>query len=150
MELNSTLPNWDLLPIFGNKIPKVTDFKGKPLLILFFNLGCPSCKGRALPFANSIIVDKGNKINIIGIHSNFEGSEYTTEDFETVKKEFYVRFPLYKDNNNLNTFRAYQAGGTPHWILLNKEGKIEYSIFGSDPNNALLRLDLKINEIIAN
>jgi hypothetical protein len=44
----------------------------------------------------------------------------------------------------------YNAGGTPHWILVDKEGNLEYSIFGSDPNNALLRLDFKINELLSN
>lgn len=46
------------------------------------------------------------------------------------------------------TFLDYGGGGTPHWILVDKEGNVAYSIFGSDPNNALLRLDLKIGELL--
>ncbi len=36
---------------------------------------------------------------------------------------------------------------TPHWILVDENTNLNYSIFGSDPNNALLRLDLKIQEL---
>ena len=40
------------------------------------------------------------------------------------------------------------AGGTPHWILVDESGAVVYSIFGSDPNNALLRLDLSMEELL--
>ena len=124
------------------------DYKGKPLLILFFNLGCPGCKGRALPFANRIVVENGDNIGVVGIHTRFEGPEYKLEDFQKAKEDYFIRWPIYKDDGQANTFHKYEAGGTPHWLLLNEEGKLEYSIFGSDPNNALLRLDLRINELL--
>ncbi len=148
MELNQPVPNWHLTSIFGDDIPNVADFKGKSLLILFFNLGCPGCKGRALPFANRVIHEKNEKINVVGIHTRFEGLEYGVDDFQKAKDEYYIRFPFYKDENESLTFRKYQAGGTPHWLLINTDGELEYSIFGSDPNNALLRLDLKIQELL--
>ena len=56
MEIGKPLPSWYLAPIFGESIPKPDDFKGKPLLILFFYLGCPGCVGRAIPFANRVVV----------------------------------------------------------------------------------------------
>ncbi len=150
MELNQKIPDWELLPIFDKTTPNLKEFKGKPVLILFFSLGCPGCKGRALPFANRIVVENGENINVIGIHTRFEGPEYALEDFEKAKQDYFIRFPFYKDDGQANTFHKYAAGGTPHWILVNNEGELEYSIFGSDPNNALLRLDLKINELLKN
>ncbi|MEO2053111.1 MAG: thioredoxin family protein, partial [Allomuricauda sp.] len=63
MELNENIPDWELLPIFEDSVPQLKDFKGKPLLILFFNLGCPGCKGRALPFANRVVFENGKKVN---------------------------------------------------------------------------------------
>lgn len=148
MELNKNIPDWELLPIFDDSVPQLKDFKGKPLLILFFNLGCPGCKGRALPFANRVVVENGKKVNVVGIHTRFEGPEYSLQDFHNAKEDYFIRWPFYKDDGQTNTFHKYEAGGTPHWILLNAEGQLEYSIFGSDPNNALLRLDLKINELL--
>ncbi|WP_103070184.1 TlpA family protein disulfide reductase [Aquimarina sediminis] len=148
IKINDPLPNWELETIFGEEIPAIEDFKGKPLLILFFNLGCPGCKGRALPFANKMVYENGEKLNVIGIHTRFEGPEFTLDDFRQAQEEYYIRFSFYKDANLSATFRKYLAGGTPHWLLVNAEGNLEYSIFGSDPNNALLRLDFKINELL--
>ncbi len=148
MEIGSPLPNWYLEPVFGEKIPAKEDFEGKPLLILIFSLGCPGCLGRAIPFANRVVYENGEKIQVLGIHTNFEGVDFKQKTFRKAKEELYIRFPFYKDANFNTTFLQYQAAGTPHWVLVNRDGNIEYSIFGSEVNNALLRLDLKIKELI--
>ena len=129
-------------------LPKIDNFLGKPLLILFFSLGCPGCMGRAVPYANRVVYENGAKINVVGIHTNFEGIEVSLEKFKSAKEEHYFRFPFYKDYNYDTTFLNYGAGGTPHWVLADEKGIAVYSIFGSDPNNALLRLDYLINELI--
>jgi thiol-disulfide isomerase/thioredoxin len=147
MSNNSAL-EFKLLPIFKeDAVPRISDFKGKPLLVLFFYLGCPGCKGRAIPFANKLIYEN-TPINVIGVHSRFEGKQYKNEELQEAKDEFYIRFPYYLDINDNDTFKTFEAAGTPHWILFDKEGVVVQSIFGSDPNNALLRIDLKIKELI--
>ena len=151
IELGKPLPDWSLETIFeGQTIPSVMDYKDKPLLILFFSLGCPGCLGRAIPYANRMVYENGGKVNVLGIHTNFEGIDFPKEKFESAKQEFHIRFPFYKDKNYDTTFLNYGAGGTPHWILVDKNGNVQYSIFGSDPNNALLRLDLKLGELMEN
>lgn len=145
--LNEPIPAWSIESIFDETVPNVADFYGKPLLILIFSLGCPGCLGRAIPFANKMVYEYGEKIQVFGIHTNFEGVDFPVEKFQSAKEELYIRFPFFKDKNFHDTFYDYGAGGTPHWILVDKEGKVIYSIFGSDPNNALLRLDLKIVEL---
>lgn len=149
IELGKGLINWSLEPIFeGDTVPHVEDFYGKPLLILFFSLGCPGCLGRAIPYANRIVYENEGNINVLGIHTNFEGIDFKLERFQKAKEDFYIRFPFYKDKNYDTTFLNYGAGGTPHWILVDEKGIVDYSIFGSDPNNALLRLDFKIAEML--
>ena len=149
IEMGKSIPDWHIEPIFSeNNLPVTNDFIGKPLLILLFSLGCPGCLGRAIPYANRIVYENGEHINVIGIHTNFEGVDFPLEKFEKAKEEFYIRFPFYKDKNYDTTFLNYGAGGTPHWILVDKNGRVDYSIFGSDPNNALMRLDFKINELL--
>lgn len=149
IELFKPLPAWSIEKIWeGQKLPEPRDFIGNPLLILIFSLGCPGCVGRAIPFANKMVYEYEGKLPVLGIHTNFEGIDFSVERFTQAKEEFYIRFPMYKDRNFHDTFYDYGAGGTPHWILVDKEGKVVYSIFGSDPNNALLRLDLKITELL--
>ena len=148
LEIGSPLPEWRLEKIFDEEVPELETFIGKPLLILFFSLGCPGCLGRAIPYANRIVYENGKSINVIGIHTNFEGIDFAKEKFTAAKEEFYFRFPFFKDYNYDTTFLNYGAGGTPHWVLIDKNGLVVYSIFGSAPNNALLRLDYMINEIL--
>lgn len=142
------IKGWKLKGINGLQVPEITTFSGKPLLLLFFNLGCPGCKGRALPFANSMVVEHGDKINVCGIHTNFEGLDFTDDELIRAKDTYYIRFLYFRDFNFNTTFINYEAGGTPHWILTDSTLKPVYSIFGSDPNNALLRLELKIKELL--
>lgn len=150
LKIGDKLPEWHLNPIINEDVPKTTDFEGKPLLILFFSLGCPGCLGRAIPYANLLVYENGKKLNVIGIHTNFEGVDFSMEQFQDAQEKYRIRFPFYKDFNYDTTFLDYGAGGTPHWVLVDKEGVVIYSIFGSDPNNALLRLDYLINDLILN
>lgn len=145
--LNQPIPEWSIETIFGNDVPMNSDFFGKPTLILIFSLGCPGCLGRAIPFANRMVVENQDNLNVIGIHSNFEGVDFSLEKFQKAKDDFFIRFDFFKDKNFNSTFLDYGAGGTPHWLLVDEKGNLVYSIFGSDPNNALLRLDLKIKEL---
>lgn len=147
LKIGAALPDWSLESIFEDQLPQKEDYLGKPLLILFFSLGCPGCLGRAIPYANRIVYEHGDKIAVLGIHTNFEAIDFPMEKFVKAKEEFHFRFPFFKDRNYDTTFLDYGAGGTPHWVLVDKEGVVNYSIFGSDPNNALLRLDLKMAEL---
>jgi len=144
--INHTLQPWHLEPLGDQHVPRQEDFLGKPLLILFFYLGCPGCIGRAIPFANRMAFEYGEKISVVGIHSNTEGPEYSDEELLATLSSLHVRFPVYKDAGFATTFFDYQAAGTPHWMLVNGDGRIIRSIFGSDPNRALLRLDYAIRE----
>lgn len=148
LRLGERIPDWKIVSIFDEPIPNTINFLGSPLLILFFNLGCPGCLGRAIPYANRVVYEKGDKINVIGIHTNFEGIDFTNQQFQLAKEQYYFKFPFFKDFNFNTTFLDYGAGGTPHWVLVDAQGIVSYSIFGSEPNNALLRLQYKINELI--
>ena len=146
MKIEDVLPEWSLIPIFDEDVPRLEDYRGKALLILFFNLDCVGCLGRAIPYANRLVYEDGDRIGVVGIHTIFNNKPYSLEKFEEISDELYIRFPIYSDTPDRKTYTTYEAGGTPHWVLIDAEGKIIYSIFGSDPNNALLRLDLKMKE----
>lgn len=149
IQIGASLPDWKLEPIFEYMVPNKNDLLDRPLLILFFSLGCPGCLGRAIPYANRIVFENEGKIQVMGIHTDFECANFSLNKFMEAKQELHIRFPFFKDYNYDTTFLNYGAGGTPHWILVDKNGKVVYSIFGSDPNNALLRLDYMINELKA-
>ncbi|MEL6637724.1 MAG: hypothetical protein AAFR05_13315 [Bacteroidota bacterium] len=148
LRLGEPLPHWSLESIFGDAVPKPEDFLGRPLLLLFFSVGCPGCLGRAIPYANRTVYERGERMAVLGIHTNFEGHHFPLERLEAARENFHIRFPFYRDANYDTTLLNYGAGGTPHWVVADAAGKATYSIFGSDPNNALLRLDYVLHELL--
>lgn len=151
LPLQVQLPMWDLSPIFPDQLPgSISDYQGKPLVILIFSIKCPGCLGRAIPFANRLVYEMGEELQVLGIHTTFEGKAPELEELQAAKEEYHIRFPIFQDRHLNSTFTLYKAGGTPHWLVLDRSGKLQYSIFGSDPNNALLRIEYKLQELLHN
>lgn len=146
-KIGEPLPPWILEATDGQPAPDVESYKGKPLIILIFNLGCPGCKWRAIPFANRLVYEEGDFLQVVGIHTHFEGPDFTDEQIKSAKEEHYIRFPIFRDGDLAATYYNYQAAGTPHWILVDKGGTVIDSIFGSDPNRALLRIHYHVEQL---
>lgn len=147
MEQLTKAPTWKIESLEDSPTPKLVDFSGKTLLLLFFNIGCPTCLGRAVPYAI-----KWQKqfpdLKVVAIHTHFESSAFPAEQIQINMDRQNVKFPVVMDKGH-QTWSAYEAGGTPHWVLINEKGEIDKSIFGSMPN-ALQRLDYALIESFQN
>lgn len=141
--MTQTAPAWQLSTLDSEDKPDVRDYYGKPTVMFFFNLGCHGCMTRGLPLANEI-AKQYPEVQVVGIHTNFEAMSYEKDSVQTAMQEQGIQFPVYYDDGHA-TYSAYQAGGTPHWILLDEQGAIERSIFGSQPN-AVTRLSYSLME----
>ena len=104
-------------------------YPNKPLLLIFYNNQCLGCTGRALPFGYTLKNDFPG-VEVIGIHCDFTRIETTAEEILGIFTSGSLPYPIYKDLN-LNLYKGFECEGTPHWILLNKKGEIENSVFGS-------------------
>ena len=140
-------PSWNLKSLKDSEVPALKNYRGGALLLLFFNIGCPSCLGRAVPKALKLKQEFPD-LQILGIHTRFEGREYPAEQIQLNLNRLKVDFPVVVDQGH-ETWSAYDAGGTPHWVLINKNGEIEKSIFGSMPNS-IQRLDYSLIELFEN
>lgn len=138
-----TAPTWQVSSLDGSLAPNVTDFNGQPTVMFFFNLGCHGCMTRGLPLANEI-AKQYPEVAVVGIHSNFESIPHAKTAVQAAIEEHGLVFPVVYDDGHA-TYSDYQAGGTPHWILLDESGEIERSIFGSQPN-AVTRLSYALME----
>ena len=116
LALNQHLPNWSLEALLDGEPPEPESFLGKPLLILIFSLGCPGCVGRAIPFANRMVYEYGDQLPVLGIHSNFEGVDFTKEEFQQAKEKYYIRFPFYRDQNFIRTFSRQEGPAGLLWL----------------------------------
>lgn len=133
-----------------SETPQVSELRGKPLVLLLFNFGCPGCIYRAIPFMNELLKKHQNEINFLGVHTNHEGVDFSKEEIQKFQLEFKIEFLLYKDKNYNDFYYKYNAAGTPHWFIFNKELKLIYNMFGSDPDRGLQKLYYIIDEILNN
>lgn len=125
-------PEWKVVSLDGLTQPSLEQYRGKPTLLLFFNLGCHGCMSRGLPLADDIARAYPG-LNVVGIHSNFGGMPYSIEQVQSEIEKRELSFPVLMDDQHA-TYDLFEAEGTPHWILLDDGGTIQKSIFGSQPN----------------
>ncbi|MEL7341423.1 MAG: TlpA disulfide reductase family protein, partial [Bacteroidota bacterium] len=129
----------------GNTVPDLIMYRGQPIMLLFWNVGCPNCKSRALPFAKQL-ARAYPEIQVVGIHTRFEGPVYSPAQVDQIRQLLKIDFPMYLDDGK-TTWANFQAEGTPHWVLVEAEGQIHRSVFGSMPG-ALQRLDFVLREML--
>lgn len=112
-----------------NEIDLMIKYKGRPMLLLFYNNDCLGCTGRAIPLAYEF-KKMYQEIQVIGIHSNFRTNEVSEKEIKSIFTIKEIPFPIYIDKNH-KMYDAFNSEGTPQWILLSKSGKLHRSIFGS-------------------
>lgn len=118
---------------------------GKPLLMLFFNIQCLGCVGRAVPLAYDYLKEFAN-LNVVGIHTSFGKEIVTKNDILNIFTSKELPFPIYFDIEKTN-YEKFECEGTPHWILIDKNGKVNRSIFGSQ-DGAQTRLIYALEELM--
>ena len=122
------------------------DLLGRPALLLFFSIGCAGCTGRAIPFAKALAA-RYPGLRVLAIHSQPGGQRPPEpERVRAVTDWLNVGFPVLLDDGDA-TYRAYEAEGTPHWLLLDGHGRVRRSIFGS-MDGARQRLAYALEELL--
>src|SRR3990167_7742555 len=136
-------PLFDLIEPKGVKAPEIIPggvwfnsepltlekLRGKVVIIDFWTYSCINCQ-RTLPYLrdwNKKYKDKG--LVIIGVHApefEFEKSEKNVAD---AIKDFKLTYPIVQDNE-FETWRAYNNRYWPAKYFIDKEGYIRYSHFG--------------------
>jgi len=138
------LPDWEIKTLNNRIAPDLRSFQGAPLLILFFNLGCIACRGRAIPYSKRFS-ELYPFLQVVCIHSNFKGIHYLPGQIASFIKKKGVQYPVFLDQGK-KTYDKFHAEGTPHWLLISSQGVLLKSIFGS-MGNAIHRLDYGLTEL---
>lgn len=129
----------------GKVLNLLNEYPGKPLLLLFYNNRCLGCTGRAIPLAYDYMQEM-TELQVIGIHSNFNNEVVTKEDILNIFTSKSQPFPIYIDKEH-EVYDKFECEGTPQWILINKQGNVFRSIFGSQ-DGAQNRLSYALDELL--
>lgn len=116
----------------------------KPMLLLFFNIQCIGCVGRAIPLAYDYLQEFSN-LNVVAIHTSFGKEIVSKDDIINIFTKKELPFPFYFDIGKTN-YEKFGCEGTPHWILINSEGNVTRSVFGSQ-DGAQNRLIYALEEL---
>ena len=131
---------------FNNEtVDLLVKYANENLVLLFYNNKCLGCTGRAIPLAYQF-QQEYEAIRVIGIHSNFSTIETTEEDIKSIFTVNDLPFPIYLDETH-EVYDAFNGEGTPHWVLITKQGQVHRSIFGSQ-SGAQNRLYYAIESLI--
>lgn len=116
-------PNLTLKDISG-KIHKLSDYRGKVVLINFWASWCPPCiiEMPSLAAAHKKLKDKGFEVLAINLDENEKVVH------ELVKK-YELPFKIFLDPQG-KAAQAYLVYGLPYTIILDRDGKIRFKAFG--------------------
>ena len=118
----TTLTNTDL-KLNNNKTVKISDFKGKVVLLDFWYLSCYPCL-KAIPDLIKLQKEFKDDLVIIGIN-DVDDQEFITEYF---KKKEVNYFSTYKTDKNFS--KSLNINAHPTIMLYDKQGKLIHTDTG--------------------
>lgn len=131
-EKGQTLANFDLMDMSGKKV-KLTDYKGKVVLINFWFINCPPCR-MEMPDLNALKAEyKGKDVEFISI--TFDSKE----DVEKFLTKIPFEFQIFPDARKI--IETYGIMGFPTSVVLDKDGKVVNSKMGGSMN---IKEELKV------
>ncbi len=136
LQMGKQLPNLGPAPDFAgitnwiNSDPlTMSELRGKVVVVDFWTYSCINCV-RTLPYVTDWYAkykDKG--LVIVGVHSPEFEFEKDTSNVEAAVKRYGIEYPVAQDNN-LDTWRAYNNRYWPAEYFIDAEGNVRYTHFG--------------------
>jgi len=125
---------------------------GKPGLVMLFNLECPGCIGRGVPFIKRLEQEYGERLQLVMVHTAYGHKLYPREQVVPTLTRFAQSFarlpvPVALDVSG-SLAEVWGAEGTPHWLVYDASGQLVRSIYGSQ-ENAQTRLAYLLEELLA-
>ncbi|CAN5873360.1 alkyl hydroperoxide reductase [soil metagenome] len=135
--------------VWGESVP-APEAWGKPGLVMFFNLECPACISRGVPFLKRLARDHGDKLVIVMVHTSFGHKRYARDETVPTLLHFAesfaaIPFPIALDLDG-ELAERWGVEGTPHWFAFDRAGEVMRSIYGSQ-ENAQVRLEYLLDEV---
>jgi peroxiredoxin len=105
-------PDFELINLNGETI-RLSDFKGKPVIINFWATWCAPCRAE-FPELQAVAVERRDQVMIIGVNHTSGDSAALVPDFVA---EFGITFPIVLDESG-ETVKTYGVIGLPPLFLL--------------------------------
>jgi peroxiredoxin len=125
------------LPALDGKTVKLSDYRGKPVLLNFWATWCGPCRGE-VPFLNQINTTYSSQ-GLVMLAVDVGENSTTIQNFMT---SLNVSLPVLMDGNT-SVSKMYSLTGIPTTLMLDKDGIIRFKIIGAFPDKASIETALK-------
>ncbi len=113
-------PDFEVLDKDGNPV-KLSDFRGKPVVLNFWATWCPPCKAE-LPDFDEAAATYGDKVHFLMVNLT-DGGRDTVDGVKAFVAENGYTFPVYFDTT-YSAANAYRVYSIPTTYLINADGEI--------------------------
>jgi peroxiredoxin len=114
---------FSLKDLNGNQVT-LKDFRGKPLLLLFWATWCPSCC-EEIPFLEKFYLERKTQLTVLGLVIDGEKDKKVKD----IVKKHQISFPVLLDPKE-KIARAYGVKFIPNFFLINPSGIVVAKIIG--------------------
>ncbi len=112
-----TMPDFVLKDLSQKKV-KLSDFKGKVVVLNFFATWCPPCRAEIPELIKLSRLNKEKGLVVLGISLDMD---LPPQGLMTFVKDMKITYPVLMGTADLA--EKYQVNGVPTTILINREGK---------------------------
>ncbi len=130
-EIGKAVPAFELTNMGNFSKPKMASrsFKGRFLIIDFWNKNCISCV-QSFPKLNKLHKQYKEKLDLILVGTDEKGIQ---EMFNNFREKQNLEFPY---AFNMSMYKTYVTGGAPHIVWIDDKGLIQAISSGGDLNEA--------------
>ena len=118
----------------NGKTVKLSDYKGKVVVLEWFNQGCPYVVRHYKTKTMTSTADKYKDQDVVWLAINTTADK-TAEDNKTSAEAWSISYPILSDKTS-QVAQAYGAKTTPHMFIIDKEGKLVYNGAIDDDSSA--------------
>ncbi|MCZ8537855.1 redoxin domain-containing protein [Paenisporosarcina quisquiliarum] len=126
VEIGKTAPDFELVTLKGESV-KLSDYKGKKVILNFWATWCPPCKAEMPHMQKFYEENKEDGIEILAV--NLTDIDSGKESIESFVKEYELTFEIPLDEEGV-IGRQYQAFTIPTSYLIDTNGVISNKIVG--------------------
>jgi peroxiredoxin len=116
-------PNFTLKDQNGKSV-SLADYKGKIVVLEWFNQGCPYVMRHYKAKTMTTTADKYKDKDVVWLAINTTAGK-TADDNKASAEAWGIPYPILSDTST-SVAQAYGAKSTPHMFVIDKEGKLAY------------------------
>lgn len=126
LEVGAEAPDFELKTLDGQQV-KLTDFRGKKVILNFWATWCPPCKAEMPHMQNFYLKNQNKDVTLLAV--NLTSSDKGLDVVDEFVKDYQLTFPILLDTEGVvgNMYKVYSI---PTSYILDSKGIITQKIVG--------------------